>query len=229
MARRVFGVVAAAGQGTRLGAQLPKAFVDLAGESLLQRSVGCLLGSGCVDHVVVVVSAEMEHLARGQLAGAQNVSFVHGGKERAESIFNGLRSLPDEDAVVLIHDAARCLTPQAVIRRVAEAAASAPAVIPVVAVADTIKKVDGDVVVDTPARASLRAVQTPQGFDLAALLKANEAYFAAERGGSFVPTDDASLMEWFGVPVVTVEGDPLAFKITTPLDMRLARTLLQVP
>ena len=100
----------------------------------------------------------------------------------------------------------------------------APAVIPVIPVADTIKQVAGDVVEGTPDRSTLRAVQTPQGFLLSGLRAANEAYFGAEDPG-FVATDDASLMEWHGVPVVTVQGDPMAFKVTTPIDMTLARTI----
>ena len=98
------------------------------------------------------------------------------------------------------------------------------AVVPVVPVADTIKVVDGERVTATPDRASLRAVQTPQGFDLKVLRAANEAYLAAQDAG-FTATDDASLAEWHGVDVVTVQGDPMAFKITTPIDMRLAASI----
>ncbi|KAA8730696.1 2-C-methyl-D-erythritol 4-phosphate cytidylyltransferase, partial [Corynebacterium tuscaniense] len=103
--------------------------------------------------------------------------------------------------------------------------AGAPAVVPVLPVADTIKLVDaaGDVL-STPDRSQLRAVQTPQGFDLATLREANEAYFAAD-AMDFTPTDDASLMEWFGVAVSTVQGDPMAFKITTPIDLVLAQRI----
>ncbi len=111
-----------------------------------------------------------------------------------------------------------------VARIVDRVAAGASAVIPVLPVADTIKEVDGDTVLATPDRSRLRAVQTPQGFDLATLIRANEAYFASSQ--DFIATDDASLMEWFGVTVVTVPGDAMAFKITTPLDLTLARAVL---
>ncbi|WP_409338273.1 2-C-methyl-D-erythritol 4-phosphate cytidylyltransferase [Corynebacterium sp. LK2510] len=225
--RRVVAVVAAAGQGTRLGAPLPKAFVDLAGASVLARSVAGMKASGVVDEIVVLVSPEMEDLAREQLAG-HDVTFAHGGRERADSIFNGLSAIDAEDnegAVVLIHDAARALTPPEMIRRVVDAVHGGHlAAIPVLPVADTIKVVEGDTVLSTPSRARLRAVQTPQGFDLATLRRANEAYFASQR--DFEATDDASLMEWFGIPVATVAGDPLAFKITTPLDLQLALSVL---
>lgn len=221
--RPVVAVVAAAGRGTRLGADVPKAFVDLRGESLIARSVRAM-GEAGIDRIVVVVTPEMEPLAREQLAGA-SVSFAHGGAERADSIWNALQSLSLVDATVVIHDAARALTPPAMIARVVEAVqAGAPAVVPVVPVADTVKVVEGSAVRSTPDRSTLRAVQTPQGFDLRTLRAANEAYFASPQ--NFTATDDASLMEWFGVPVRTVEGDPLAFKVTTPVDLLLAGALL---
>lgn len=242
MSRRTYALVAAAGQGTRLGADLPKAFVELAGRSLLGRSVQSMVDSGVVDEVVVLVSPVMEDLARKLVerevdAGGLAVRFVHGRGERADSVWAGLQAISGgigstgstcagADAVVLIHDAARALAPPELVTRVAEAVyAGAAAVIPVVPVADTIKKVDGTRVMGTPDRSSLRAVQTPQGFELKALRAANEAYFS--QCPDLVATDDASLMEWRGVAVDTVEGDPLAFKITTPIDLTLARAILE--
>ncbi|WP_018297350.1 2-C-methyl-D-erythritol 4-phosphate cytidylyltransferase [Corynebacterium lubricantis] len=228
MARRVIALVAAAGQGTRLGAEVPKAFVPLRGRTLVERSVTAMETSGVVDEIIVLVSQDMESVARHTLKGHPDVRFVHGGGERADSIWEGLKAIDDDEAIVLIHDAARALTPPGMIARVAHAVLTgAPAVVPVVPVADTIKRVDSvtpTMVVDTPDRASLRAVQTPQGFELSALREANLKYFASHDPG-FVATDDASLMEWFGTPVRTVQGDPMAFKITTPIDLLLAKTI----
>lgn len=221
--RPVIAVIAAAGKGTRLGAGVPKAFVELRGESLVARSVRAM-GEAGVDRIVVVVSPEMEALAREQLAGF-SVSVAHGGAERVDSIWSAIRGISLVDATVVIHDAARALTPPAMIARVVQAVeAGAPAVVPVVPVTDTVKVVEGSAVRSTPDRSRLRAVQTPQGFDLRTLRAANEAYFASPQG--FAATDDASLMEWFGVPVRTVDGDPWAFKITTPVDLLLAEALL---
>ncbi len=228
----VFGLIAAAGQGTRLGAQVPKAYVELAGRTLLERSVKLLADSGVVDHLVVLVDPVMEDTARDILAGWP-VTFVHGGGERADSVWAGLKAIEASsaaDAVVLIHDAARALTPPEMVARVAQAVIDgAPAAIPVLPVADTIKTVrdnsGAQFVEATLNRAQLRAVQTPQAFNLQALCAANRDYFA--RRPDFVATDDASLMEWHGQPVTTVPGDPLAFKITTPLDLALARALTQ--
>ena len=224
MSRRVVAVVAAAGQGTRLGADVPKAYVPLRGRSLLERSVTAMETSEIVDAIYVVVSPAMEPVARRALQG-HKVTFVHGGAERADSIYAALQAIPLADACVLVHDAARALTPPGMIARVARAVLDgAPAVVPVLPVADTIKEVSASgAVVATPDRSRLRAVQTPQGFDLRELRAANEAYFAGSQ--DFVATDDASLMEWFGAEVVTVQGDPMAFKITTPIDLRLATSI----
>ncbi|HZK31987.1 MAG TPA: 2-C-methyl-D-erythritol 4-phosphate cytidylyltransferase [Corynebacterium sp.] len=236
MARRVYAVVAAAGRGTRLGAEVPKAFVPLRGRTLVERSVTAMITSAIIDEVIVLVSPDMESYARELLTRAGlldataeiPVRLIHGGGERADSVWAGLQAIGESDAVVLIHDAARALTPPGMIARVARAVlGGAEAVIPAVPVADTIKQVDseGETVHGTPERATLRAVQTPQGFDLPRLRAANEHYFSAADPG-FTATDDSSLMEWHGATVKVVQGDPMAFKITTPLDLTLARTIV---
>lgn len=230
--RRVVALVAAAGQGTRLGADIPKGYVPLRGRPLVVRSVQAMITSAVVDEVIVLISPDMEDYAR-KILDKENlfsaeipVRLVHGGGERADSVYEGLKAIDADDAVVLIHDAARALTPPGMIARVARAVLSGQrAVIPVLPVADTIKVVDPDnVVVSTPARSELRAVQTPQGYDLAALRAANEKYFGMENPG-FVATDDASLIEWYGAKVHCVQGDPMAFKITTPIDYALAKAV----
>ena len=234
---RVIALIAAAGQGTRLGAEVPKAYVELRGRTLLERSVRALLASGVVDEVIVLVSPDMEPeaariIGRIDTAGAKDttnaapIRLVHGGSERADSVWAGLQAIPDDDAVVLIHDAARALTPPAMVRGVAKRVLEgAPAAVPVVPVADTIKEVAADAVVSTPDRSRLRAVQTPQAFRLSALRQANLDYWAEQP--EFTATDDASLMEWHGERVATVPGDTLAFKITTPIDLTLAHALTE--
>ena len=225
---RVIALIAAAGQGTRLGAEVPKAYVELRGRTLLERSVRALLASGVVDEAIVLVSPDMEPEAAriiGRIDAAP-IRLVHGGSERADSVWAGLQAIPDDDAVVLIHDAARALTPPAMVRGVAKRVLEgAPAAVPVVPVADTIKEVAADAVVSTPDRSRLRAVQTPQAFRLPALRQANLDYWAEQP--EFTATDDASLMEWHGEHVATVPGDTLAFKITTPIDLTLAHALTE--
>ena len=221
----VIAIIAAAGQGTRLGADLPKAYVELAGRTLMEHSVRAMIDAG-VDRIIVLVNPAMEETARRILADYPNVQLVHGAGERVDSVWRGIQAIPttDDDAVVLIHDSARALTPPSMIRRVAQAVTGdVRAAIPVLPVTDTIKRVADTVVVDTPARADLRIVQTPQAFRLGTLREANQMYF---RDPSFVVTDDASLVEHLNIPVHCVLGDPLAFKITTPIDLTLAAALL---
>lgn len=214
----VVALVPAAGRGVRLGEDIPKAFVDLDGETMLERAVDGLLESGVVDRVVVVVPADMVHALEERLP--DGVEVVVGGRERTDSVRAGLDSAADA-RYVLVHDAARSLTPPALIRRVVdELRNGSDAVVPVLPVADTIKSVDeGGIVTGTPDRAGLRAVQTPQGFAADVL---RQAYAAADESA----TDDAGLVERIGHRVRTVPGEPHAFKITTQLDLLLARALL---
>ncbi|MBY4010964.1 2-C-methyl-D-erythritol 4-phosphate cytidylyltransferase [Rhodococcus fascians] len=214
----VVALVPAAGKGLRLGHDEPKAFVCLGTDSLLTRSVDGLRASGAVDRIVVIVPVDLLDAARG-LVG-DDVIVVAGGRERTDSVRAGLAVVGDA-SVVLVHDAARALTPPALIARVvAEVRAGRPAVIPVLPVVDTVKEVDlMGAVVGTPDRASLRAVQTPQGFDADVLRRA----YAATTD---ISTDDAGLVERIGETVHTIVGDALAFKITTPHDLLLAEALL---
>ncbi|MGN6300413.1 MAG: 2-C-methyl-D-erythritol 4-phosphate cytidylyltransferase [Angustibacter sp.] len=207
-------VVVAAGQGTRLAAGRPKAFVELAGTTLLEHAVSRVLDAG-VHHVVAVVPAELVASTQQLLAGRAVV--VAGGAERQDSVALGLAGLPEEVAVVLVHDAARCLAPPSLVAAVVQAVQSGhPAVVPGLPVVDTLKEVDGaGTVVGTVAREPLRAVQTPQGFDRAVLQRAHAAADAAA-------TDDAALVERLGESVTVVPGDPMALKITTPDDLALA-------
>ena len=216
----VVAVLPAAGSGVRLGAGVPKAFVGLAGVPMLVRAVDGLLASDVVGHVVVVVPADQVDAAAAMLTG-RPATVVAGGADRTASVAAGLAATGTDAEVVLVHDAARPLTPPDVVRRVVEAVrAGAPAVIPVLPVADTIKRVDGaGTVVSTVDRSELRAVQTPQGFRAADLRRAHA-------GTPDPRTDDAGLVEALGDPVTTVAGDPLAFKVTTAWDLRIAELLL---
>jgi 2-C-methyl-D-erythritol 4-phosphate cytidylyltransferase len=199
---------------------MPKAFVSLRGRSLLWHCVQGLVGSGCIQVVVVAVGAQHHDRARAVLAEAgEQVRIVTGGADRLDSVREALRSVPDAD-VVVVHDAARCLTPTSVIQAVVQAVlGGAPAVVPVLSVVDTIKQVDsGGCVVRTVDRSLLRAVQTPQGFAADLLRRAHQS-------ASALVTDDAGLVEALGVPVTTLPGHPHAFKITTPFDLAVAEML----
>lgn len=227
---KVVAVVPAAGSGERLAAGIPKAFCLVDGRTLLQRAVAGLLDSGVVDHVVVAVPAdrigEAERVLGGHV-GAGQATVVAGGPDRTESVKLALAAMPaSAPDFVLVHDAARALTPPALVTRVVEALRGGhDAVVPALRLHDTIKAVDANgVVLGTPERAGLRAVQTPQGFATGLLLRAYGAYRA---GGGAGFTDDASLVEHVGGQVQVVDGDPLAFKITTRLDLLLAETVVR--
>ncbi len=213
-------IVSAAGSGERLGAGIPKAYVPLAGRTILEHAVDGLLSSGVIARVFVAAPPDCVAETTSLLAGRASV--VAGGPERYDTVRLALEHIGDPEFVV-VHDAARPLTPVEQIRRVVAAlAAGMRAVVPVIPVADTIKAVDANgVVLGTPERSGLRAVQTPQGFSTELLRR------AYQRAGSASFTDDASLVENLGTPVHTVAGDTLAFKITTPLDLRLARAVLE--
>ncbi|AOW93584.1 2-C-methyl-D-erythritol 4-phosphate cytidylyltransferase [Rhodococcus sp. WMMA185] len=203
----------------RLGEGMPKAFVDLGGRVMLSRAVDGLLRSGVVDRVVVIVPEELVDSTRTMLPA--DVTVVAGGSERTESVRAGL-AMVDGAQYVLVHDAARALTPPSLIARVAaELRSGRTAVVPVLPVADTIKTVDIlGAVTGTPERSELRAVQTPQGFTVDLLRR---AYDEADDHA----TDDAGLVERLGERVRTIVGEPTAFKITTPLDLMLARALVE--
>lgn len=200
-----------------MAAGMPKAFVPLLGRPLLWYCVQGLLASGCVEAVVVAVGAQHHDQARVAVAeSGDRVRIVTGGVHRCDSVRAALNAVPDAE-VVLVHDAARCLTPVGVIQAVTQAVlAGQRAVVPVLPVVDTIKQVDSDgLVVGTVDRAALRVVQTPQGF-------AGDLLRRAHQLPSGPVTDDAGLVEALGVTVTTVPGHPHAMKITTPFDLVIA-------
>ncbi|OHV04507.1 2-C-methyl-D-erythritol 4-phosphate cytidylyltransferase [Mycobacterium talmoniae] len=215
-------VVPAAGSGERLAVGVPKAFFHLDGRTLVERAVAGLLQSGVVDRVVVAVPAERTDQAKLILGGEATI--VAGGATRVDSVRRALAAVSNAEQpdFVLVHDAARALTPPDLIVRVVEALrAGHAAVVPALPVPDTIKAVDANgVVLGTPERAGLRAVQTPQGFATELLLR------AYERSGDGEFTDDASMVEHVGGQVQVVDGDPLAFKITNRLDLLLAQAVV---
>jgi 2-C-methyl-D-erythritol 4-phosphate cytidylyltransferase len=211
-------VVPAAGSGERLGAGRPKAFVHLGGRTLLERALAGLRDSQAVDAVVVAVPPDRTDEAKLILGGDAVV--VAGGPSRTESVRRALAAVGKPE-LVLIHDAARALTPPALIARVVAALRDGhAAVVPALPIADTIKVVDANgVVVATPDRTGLRAVQTPQGFHTELLLRAYDSPPADV-------TDDAALVENLGARVHVIDGDPMAFKITTVWDLLLAEAVV---
>jgi 2-C-methyl-D-erythritol 4-phosphate cytidylyltransferase len=214
------GIVAAAGSGLRLGADRPKALVELAGRPLVCWAVDALRAGGVDEVVVAVAPGTGAQFAAVLPAG---VVAVEGGATRTASVRAGLAALSGTTDAVLVHDAARPLTPPDVVSRVLAAlAAGAEAVVPVLPVVDTTVVVDAaGLVVDGVDRATLRRVQTPQGFRLATLAA---AYAALPREAEL--TDDAAVVRAAGVPVGTVDGAERAAKITVAHDLALAELLV---
>jgi len=212
-------IIVAAGRGERLGAAVPKALVEVAGRSLLNRCLDVARTVPRISQIVVVAPAGMEGPVRAAV-GAAAVTVVEGAATRDGSVRAGLTAVDQHTRDVLVHDAARPLTPRDVFDRVLDALDEVSAAIPVVPVADTIKRVHDGVVVETPVRDELVAVQTPQGFRTAVLRAAHDA-----RSGDV--TDDAMLVEQSGIQVHVVAGSPLAMKVTTPFDLAVAAAMLE--
>ena len=243
-------VLTAAGSGSRLGAGVPKALVPVGGVSLLRRAAAGLIASGAVSHVVVTAPAEEVDRFRAELEGLPDgsagaaagrrggIEVVAGSpRSRQASVALGLAAalaaVPQAD-VVIVHDAARALTPPEVTQRVVAAVrAGHEAVVPALPMTDTVKEVETrpagepETVVGTPRRDRLRAVQTPQGFETSVLVAAHRT--GAERAGdeALAASDDAGLVEACGGRVVVVAGDERAMKVTTPMDLALAELLLE--
>ncbi|MGI5524310.1 2-C-methyl-D-erythritol 4-phosphate cytidylyltransferase [Micromonospora sp. CA-259024] len=214
-------LVPAAGAGVRLGPGRPKALRLLAGEPLLVHAVRRLAAAPSVHTIVVAAPVAEVTAVRELLAPVAPVIVVPGGAERQASVAAALAAVPAGPTIVLVHDAARALTPPELVESVAAAVRDGcDAVIPVLPVVDTIKEVGaGEVVLGTVDRSALRAVQTPQGFRRTVLTAAHAA-----AGDSL--TDDAGLVEKQGVRVSCVPGSEYALKITRPFDLALAEHLL---
>ena len=224
-APKTAAIVPAAGQGERLGPGTAKALRVLGAASLLELSVRSLARARGVDLIVVAAPADAVDELGTALTADVPLKIVAGGATRQQSVAAGLAALPKSVEFVLVHDAARALAPtalhEAVIEQLVEKGANA--VVPVLPVSDTIKIVDDGVVMRTPDRKTLRAAQTPQGFTRAALERAHQV---ARDSGVDDVTDDAGLCEAAGIAVRTIPGDPIAFKITRPIDWTLAEVIV---
>ena len=212
----VWAVLAAAGSGERLGADRPKAFVRLGDRPLLAESLERLDASEWVDAIVVVAPPGWEEpsiVLAEELAVGKVFECVAGGPTRAESVRNGVAQVGDDAAAILVHDAARPLVSDEVVGRVVTALSEGwDAAVPGLVVADTIKRIERDRVVETLPRAELRAVQTPQAFVAPVLREALVGDIASA-------SDCASLVEMRGGRVTVVEGDPRLLKVTDASDL----------
>ena len=222
---KALAILVAAGRGERMGVGRPKAFLVLAGQPLLLRAARAFDASPSVTRLVAVVPAAEAACARELLAPiTKPVAVAVGGARRQDSVLEGLKQAPDGfDGLVLVHDAARPLVDVALIESVARAADETGAALPVLPVVDTIKRLQGGLVVGTLDRDELGAAQTPQGFRFELLVRAYEAAF---RDGLTL-TDEAMAVERLGAPVRAVAGSPRNRKLTTPEDLAWAEGVVQ--
>ena len=205
-------IIPAGGSGVRLGSTLPKALVQIAGKTLVEHAVNRM--APIASQIIVAAPLGFEDEFRKILG--DEITVVTGGVTRTESVKAALSHIDASHDFVLVHDAARALAPTSLAMRVVDSLrAGEKAVVPGVAVSDTIKRIDKDnYVTKTPTRSKLRAIQTPQGFKRKVLIAAHKSKDEM--------TDDAGLVEERGVSVKVIAGEPEAFKITTPDDLALA-------
>ena len=222
-----YAIILGGGSGRRMRSDLNKVFLPLRGIPAIVRAIAPFTGF-CAGAVVVAAADEVEDM-QAILAkygmGRFVMAVVPGGSERQYSVYNGLKALPEDAEYVLIHDGARALVTEAVIGRALESVEQHGSGVAAIPVVDTIKRAAPDgLVQETPDRASLYAIQTPQSFRMDVLMAAHEK--AREDG--FLGTDDASLLEHAGIPVYLSEGDRENLKLTTPTDLELAEVILQI-
>jgi 2-C-methyl-D-erythritol 4-phosphate cytidylyltransferase len=223
-------IIVAAGSGTRLGLDVPKAFVELHGQLLLWYSLRTIRAVAAIEEAIVTVPAQMEAQARAQVRAAEleiPVKITAGGAERQDSVRIALGLTSAEADLVIVHDAARPFATPAMFTAALEAAERMGGAITATPLADTLKRVGqrvgkDRVIVATVARANLWQAQTPQAFRRDLLMRAHERAVLDR----FVATDDADLVERLGATVAVVDGSILNFKITTAADLRLAELVI---
>lgn len=220
----VSAIIPAAGYGRRMGAEVNKQYLELGGLPIVGRTLQTFSALPEIDEIILVVRADEMELAFTQIVqafGAGKTKVIPGGATRQESVARGVKAVDPECQLVVVHDGARPLVDPNLIRETIAVARVHGAAIAAVPVKDTIKVVRDSVVVDTPSRATLWSVQTPQAFQHDLLKRAHQ------HGPTRGATDDASLVEGLGYPVTVVMGSYRNLKITTPEDLILAEILLK--
>ncbi len=216
-------VLVAAGSASRMGG-IDKVMADLQGEPMIVHTVRAFQNSNVIREIVIVTRPDLISCVMGLCRNFDKVTaVVAGGKDRQESVERGLSVLSEKVKLAAIHDGARPLVTETVIDRTVRAAHTYGAAAPGVPVKDTVKIVQGGVVQSTPDRKALQAVQTPQVFDAAMLRGALQK----SRQDKMEITDDCSAVEHMGFSVKMVEGDEENIKVTTPIDLKIARMILE--
>jgi len=222
-----YAVLLGGGSGRRMESSVNKVFLPLRGVPAIIRSLAPFTAL-CEGAVVVAAEHEIDNMnAILRRYGMSRFvkAVVPGGIERQHSVWNGLQALPEDAECVLIHDGARALVTEEVIQRAMQSVEEHGSGIASIPVVDTIKRAETDgLVIETPDRSSLYAMQTPQAFRVPLIM---EAHKKAQQDG-FLGTDDAALLEHAGMPVYLSQGDRENLKLTTPMDLKLAELLLNM-
>ena len=217
-------LIAAAGSGSRMGADRNKLLLKVAGKTVLEWTLKAVFASKSINWIGIVGQPkDKSSICSIFHDSVKPVKWINGGSTRQQSVQLGLSALPDDAQSVLIHDGARCLVQPFVFDDIAKIMSNGQAVIAASPVTDTIKKVDKNgEIIDSPPRSDLWAAQTPQGFPVD---KLKDAHSEAIAKGWDV-TDDASLFERLGLPVQIYDAGPSNIKVTTPFDLVIAESLL---
>lgn len=217
-------IIVAAGAGLRVGGEIPKQYQKVGGEAVLRHTVRAFQQHRDVSHIQVVIGDNHDDLYMNAVAGLNLPEPVQGGATRQASVYNGLKAVTAlNPANVLIHDAARPFVDADIISAVIATLSEYPGCIPAIAVADTLKREKGGVIVETVDRSGLWGAQTPQAFRFKDILEAHTAATASDRNDF---TDDASIAEWAQLNVAIIPGKPENNKITTSADLHEAETRL---
>jgi 2-C-methyl-D-erythritol 4-phosphate cytidylyltransferase len=224
----VYGLIVAGGRGTRYGGPTPKQYLDLAGEPMLVRTLRVFEVCEAIDTIVLTVPAsDFAFVRESLLSGAglrKKILLAAGGLRRQDSVFSGLASIPEDDSLVVIHDAVRPLVTCGCITACVEAARVHAACIAAIPAMDTLKQATAaGTIAATLPREQVWLAQTPQAFRTGVIRAAHEDARRQQVQG----TDDAYLVERMGTAVHLVPGSPRNFKITTREDLALAEALLE--
>ncbi|MGD9568577.1 MAG: 2-C-methyl-D-erythritol 4-phosphate cytidylyltransferase [Sedimentibacter sp.] len=225
--KKVAAIIVAAGKGSRMGSDIPKQYMTIAGKTILDTTLYKFEKSNEVDEIILIVNKDdLEYVTAEIAVNYDKITVVKaGGSTRTESVFEGIKALSKKCGIVLIHDGVRPFVSYNLISSCIEGANDFYACIPVTDVVDTIKEVSEDWTVQkTLNRVRLKAVQTPQAFDYELI---RDCYIkAVTEDAEF--TDDASIVEYYGHEVKTIEGLSRNIKITTPLDLRIAEIFASI-
>jgi len=219
----VSAIIPVAGQGKRFGGKTPKQFLEIDSQSIIEIILRKFVSLAEIRYGVVVVSDKARSHSEAQFYNIdgfeKKFKIISGGIERQDSVYNGLKNIPPETDIVVVHDGVRPLVSSQLIRNSIKSANETGACIAALPVKDTIKRVNKDTVMETIPRENLWQVQTPQTFSYSLLMEAHEK----AKDEQYYSTDESGLVEWSGHSVKVIPGDNQNIKITTSADLELCR------